>query len=543
MKDLTPALQTHLREGVTTICTCMEIVRRDGKSFRFTDNDEVVTVANAAYVPYHSFARTSVSTSLELEVDEMEIRGILNSKYISRDDVAGGVFDFAEVRVFVVNYEAPDAGNAVLRVGWLGEVTMNEDGTFNAELRGLSQVYTYRIGESYSPECRADLGDRRCKVPLAPNRWLANNAYARGDVVLGVINPATAYRNLSIINASFDDDGAVALTRDITGWTTYGDAKCRWTLRQDSFYNTKPQDSYGLFNTDNGDRDSSDIGLYQDVDLEAQGIDHYEVDTGLCRLYATFKSACVNGREAGTRIRIYAHDESHTQIGAAALYDSGLQKTAEDRWFTTIVSDLLIPPGARFLRFDLFAHKRARYEEGAAFDSVTAAINSPDGNLGSADQYGDVAFIAQNGGYSGAVEPPWSNLINSLTVDNEITWKAVKSWKKTTYVDGVSANARQVTPLYVFDADGYYDGGLLKWETGKNAGRAQEIKSWKDGVLTLFQRPFHVPQEGDRLVLHPGCDKRRSTCKDKFANILNFRAEPDVPGQDKYYSGPDAPTS
>jgi hypothetical protein len=541
MKDLTPALLAHLRSGVTTICTCMEVVRRDGKSYRFTDHDDAVTVANAPYIPYHSFARTSISTTLDLEVDQMEIRGILNSAYIARDDVASGLFDFAEVRVFVVNYEQPDAGRAVLRVGWLGEVVMNEDGTFNAELRGLSQVYTYRIGEAYSPECRADLGDRRCKMPLAPARWQANNLYSRGDVVLGVINAATAYRNLSLVNPSFDDDGSVALTR-ITGWTTYGDPNCRWTTRADPFYNTQAQDSYALFNTDNGDRDSSDIGLFQDIDLEAQGVDHYEIDTGLCRLYATFKHACVNGREASTRIRIFAYDGDHVQIGAAALYDTGQQTTAEDRWFQTIVSDLIIPAGARYLRFDLFAHKRYRYEEGAAFDTITAAINSPNGTLGSADQFGDVAFIAQNTGRTGSTEPAFGNLIGSTYVDNEVTWKAVKSWKTTTHVDHVENGGRTVVPVYIFDAEGYYDGGLLKWETGLNAGRAQEIKSWAGGKLKLFQRPFHIPQNGDRFVLHPGCDKTRATCNTKFSNILNFRGEPDVPGQDKYYAGPNAPT-
>jgi hypothetical protein len=42
-------------------------------------------------------------------------------------------------------------------------------------------------------------------------------------------------------------------------------------------------------------------------------------------------------------------------------------------------------------------------------------------------------------------------------------------------------------------------------------------------------------------VLFPGCDKTRATCVAKFSNILNFRGEPDVPGQDKYYTGPNAP--
>ena len=37
-----------------------------------------------------------------------------------------------------------------------------------------------------------------------------------------------------------------------------------------------------------------------------------------------------------------------------------------------------------------------------------------------------------------------------------------------------------------------------------------------------------------------GCDKRLDTCSDRFANVLNFRGEPYVPGADLLLSYPDA---
>lgn len=550
MKDLTPAFKAHIREGVTTLAIVMEIVRRDGKSFRFTDHDQPVTYQNAIYIPYSSFARTSISTSLDLEVDQMEIHGILNSKHIARDDVASGLFDFAEVRVRSVNYESPDTGDATLRVGWLGEMTMNEDGTFVAELRGLSQVYTYRIGEAYSPECRADLGDRRCKIAFAPARWQPSNAYHQGDTVVGLINAAHAFQNLSFQNPGFDDDGEIDLVRDINGWTSYGDARGRWTIRQDPFYGLGGHDSFAAFGTDDGNLSSptpthtvSDIGMFQDIDLGSQGVDHYALDTGLCRLYSSLWSACVNGTEAGTRYRIFALDEDGVQIGAAALYDTGLVKSAEDRWFQTTAKDIILPPGTRKLRFDVLAHKRARFEEGAAFDSITAAINFPGGTLGSVDQYGGVAFQAGNAGISGATEPAWSNLIGSTFTDGGITWTCVPLFAKTAHVDHTENGGATITPSYIFDAPGFYDGGLVTWETGLNAGRNMEVKTWAAGKLNLFERPFHPPQTGDRFALRPGCDKTRATCAAKFSNILNFRGEPDVPGQDKYYQTPNAPSN
>jgi hypothetical protein len=70
-----------------------------------------------------------------------------------------------------------------LRRGWLGEVEAGDDGAFRAELRGLTQALQQRTGELYSPECRADLGDARCRVSIEPARVAREAAYAVGQVV------------------------------------------------------------------------------------------------------------------------------------------------------------------------------------------------------------------------------------------------------------------------------------------------------------------------------------------------------------------------
>ena len=36
----------------------------------------------------------------------------------------------------------------------------------------------------------------------------------------------------------------------------------------------------------------------------------------------------------------------------------------------------------------------------------------------------------------------------------------------------------------------------------------------------------------DGFVIRAGCDKRLETCRDHFANALNFRGFPNIPGQD-----------
>ncbi len=53
-----------------------------------------------------------------------------------------------------------------MKRGTIGQVEL-KDTIFKAELRGLTQALSQQIGELYTPNCRADLGDARCKIDLA----------------------------------------------------------------------------------------------------------------------------------------------------------------------------------------------------------------------------------------------------------------------------------------------------------------------------------------------------------------------------------------
>jgi uncharacterized phage protein (TIGR02218 family) len=91
-------------------------------------------------------------------------------------------------------------------------------------------------------------------------------------------------------------------------------------------------------------------------------------------------------------------------------------------------------------------------------------------------------------------------------------------------------------------ASGLYDGGVLAWTAGANAGLRMEVKSWDapSRTLVLFLPMPYPIQPGDAFTVHPGCDKRLATCRDVFANVLNFRGELFVPGLDALGRYPDA---
>jgi uncharacterized phage protein (TIGR02218 family) len=86
--------------------------------------------------------------------------------------MAAGRWDGARVRLFAVDWSNPADAPLFLARGELGEVTIR-DGAFTAELRGPTALLERPVVEATSPECRAELGDRRCGVAMAGRRKIA----------------------------------------------------------------------------------------------------------------------------------------------------------------------------------------------------------------------------------------------------------------------------------------------------------------------------------------------------------------------------------
>jgi uncharacterized phage protein (TIGR02218 family) len=105
---------------------------------------------------------------------------------------------------------------------------------------------------------------------------------------------------------------------------------------------------------------------------------------------------------------------------------------------------------------------------------------------------------------------------------------------------GAVAALEGATLLRVSGLDGFDDGwfarGRLVWSSGVNAGAAVEVKEHRAAAgevrLALWQRMAEPIAPGDAFVVSAGCDKRFETCRTKFANAVNFRGFPHMPGND-----------
>ena len=166
MKIASANLTAHIAGEVTTMATCWKLTRTDGQIFGFTNHDQPLLVSGVTYLAESGFSATAIRTTADFAVGNLDVQGILDSTTITAADIRAGLWDYAAVEIFDVNWAALADGVIKQRKGWLGEIKTGRSG-FVAELRGLAQKLQQSIGRLYGAACDAELGDTRCGVTLA----------------------------------------------------------------------------------------------------------------------------------------------------------------------------------------------------------------------------------------------------------------------------------------------------------------------------------------------------------------------------------------
>ena len=90
--------------------------------------------------------------------------------------------------------------------------------------------------------------------------------------------------------------------------------------------------------------------------------------------------------------------------------------------------------------------------------------------------------------------------------------------------DAISGSTISVAPAAV-RPDGYYSGGMVEYVIEGGLNERRFIYEHAGASLTLNAAPLGL-ELGATLKIYPGCDHTISTCKDKFANQVNYGGMP-----------------
>ena len=541
MKTISPALKAHLAQDVTTLCTLWRITRVDGAVVAFTDLDESILFQNQLYDAASGFERTAIANDASLAVDNLDVNGFLSHDSIDEEDIRNGLYDYAAVDIYVVNWANLSQGSLQVRRGWLGEVVLDSAGQFKAELRGLTNLLNNTFGEKFTPECRADLGDTRCRVNLIAPMRVGGVPYRVGDRVRAqVIDGESSTIPLPISNPGFDSDPTLSAGRGyytIAGWTRDSGT---FYVQPDPHDPAVPAAFSGSWFIEGNEYTCAMSQTFSLLDL---GLDADTIDTGDLTLDTASYHMSRNTR-SGSRITIDFQLADGSIVGTG--YDSGLFIPTDrlNQWIRLDDAGRAIPKFTRKIKLTLSWTKTSTFYTGdygvqAGIDSISAQINS----RVSPQSLKNVELVCTTAGTSDPTDPPDVPSTNGATVpDGTVVWTVSPGTYWATGVVDTSEGRSAFTLTSAFldtvpDAkwpDDWFAHGLLTFESGDNAGKRLEIKNWTRATRRLeLQFPAnYLIKPGDVISMTAGCDKSRETCQAKFANVLNYRGEPDVPGVD-----------
>lgn len=168
MKARSSELAAHMALSTRTIARCWRIERRDGYVLTVNSSDINFTFSGELYEARGGVNPTAISQNANASVQNSEMSGFMDSAGgVIETEIYAGLWDGAFVTIFEVNYNDLTMGRMILQTGTIGNVQAGRM-TFNAEVRGLAQALQQTVGEVYTKNCMANLGDARCKVPLGP---------------------------------------------------------------------------------------------------------------------------------------------------------------------------------------------------------------------------------------------------------------------------------------------------------------------------------------------------------------------------------------
>jgi uncharacterized phage protein (TIGR02218 family) len=146
------------------LATAWRISRTDGRVIGLTDWDAPIAFDGVAHEPAAIGVRAQAATA-GLDADSARALAALDDARLMAADLAGGLFDDAELQIWRVVPRDPALRVRTFR-GRLGAVKRTVSG-FEAEVRDAKAALERPVGRVYARSCDARFGDARFDADLA----------------------------------------------------------------------------------------------------------------------------------------------------------------------------------------------------------------------------------------------------------------------------------------------------------------------------------------------------------------------------------------
>ncbi len=180
-----------IQHDLITFALCWRLERRDGVAIGFTAHDRDLVIDGLAYRAAPGMLPSAITLADGFAADALDVKGALTSDAIRAGDLAAGRWDGAAVTISMTDWTAPGAERLEITRGILGEVS-TEGEAFEAELKGPTAMLDRPVVEQTSPECRAMLGDARCRIDMAPRTRLTRIVAVTDEDVVEVASAVGA---------------------------------------------------------------------------------------------------------------------------------------------------------------------------------------------------------------------------------------------------------------------------------------------------------------------------------------------------------------
>lgn len=191
-RNISVALQTHIAGDLLTCAYLAKMTLQNASVMGFSSFDRDLIYLGTTYEAGNSLSLTSIVSTLGLDVDNCEVKGILQSTRMTDADIQAGLYDGAIVEIYQVNWTDLTMGHVYLGKYLVGEITTT-DGQHQTQLNDYAkQKMQQQIGEVTSRTCRVQQwGDARCKMVATATDPNTGQPYQRAATVGTVTDSVT----------------------------------------------------------------------------------------------------------------------------------------------------------------------------------------------------------------------------------------------------------------------------------------------------------------------------------------------------------------